>query len=122
LGQLCTQYDVILTPTLGAPPQKLGYLDTVNIPTDEFIKPQSDHSPFTWLHNVTDLPAMSVPLFWNAQGLPLGVQFGGRYADEATLYSWPDNWKRHGRGKRKFRQSKIPNEVGQGQVALASGS
>jgi amidase len=29
---------------------------------------------------------MSVPLFWNAQGLPIGVQFAGRYADEATLY------------------------------------
>jgi Asp-tRNA(Asn)/Glu-tRNA(Gln) amidotransferase A subunit family amidase len=86
VANFLTQYDVILTPTLGAPPPKLGYLDTVNLPTEEFIKRQSDHSPFTWLHNVTGLPAMSVPLFWNAQGLPIGVQFAGRYADEATLY------------------------------------
>ena len=86
VANFLTQYDVILTPTLGAPPPKLGYLDTLNLPTEEFIKRQSDHSPFTWLHNVTGLPAMSVPLFWNAQGLPIGVQFAGRYADEATLY------------------------------------
>jgi|Deesub1362A_J573_1020465.scaffolds.fasta_scaffold03532_6 Asp-tRNA(Asn)/Glu-tRNA(Gln) amidotransferase A subunit family amidase len=81
-----TQYDVILTPTLGAPPPKLGYFDTVNLSFDELSKRIFDFIPFTWLHNVTGLPAMSVPLYWNAQGLPIGVQFAGRYADEATLY------------------------------------
>jgi Asp-tRNA(Asn)/Glu-tRNA(Gln) amidotransferase A subunit family amidase len=86
VANFLTRYDVILTPTLGAPPPKLGYLDTVNLPTDEYLKRQYNHSPFTWLHNVTGLPAMSVPLYWNTEGLPIGVQFAGRYADEATLY------------------------------------
>ena len=86
VASFLTKYDVILTPTLGAPPPKLGYFDTVNLPFEELSKRFSDHSPFTWLHNVTGLPAMSVPLFWNSQGLPIGVQFAGRYADEATLY------------------------------------
>ncbi|MDJ0818230.1 MAG: amidase [Desulfobacterales bacterium] len=62
---------------VGASPGKLK---------EEFIERQSDHSPFTWLHNVTGLPAMSVPLFWNTQGLPIGVRFTSRYADEAILY------------------------------------
>ncbi len=81
-----TKYDVMLTPTLAAPPPKIGYFDTVNTPLEELLKRQFDHSPFTWLHNITGLPAMSVPFFWNAQDLPVGVQFAGRYADEATLY------------------------------------
>lgn len=86
VANFLTKYDVILTPTLGAPPPKLGYFDTTNTPFEELSKRFSDHNQFAWLHNVTGLPAMSVPLFWNAQGLPIGVQFAGRYADEATLY------------------------------------
>ncbi|UCH23788.1 MAG: amidase [Deltaproteobacteria bacterium] len=86
VASFLTKYDVILTPTLGAPPPKLGYFDTVNTPFEELSKRVSEHNQFAWLHNVTGLPAMSVPLFWNAQGLPIGVQFAGRYADEATLY------------------------------------
>jgi amidase len=86
VSSFLTKYDVILTPTLGAPPPKLGYLDTVNTPFKELSKRHCDYSPFTWLHNVTGLPAMSVPLFWNAQDLQIGVQFTGRYADEVTLY------------------------------------
>jgi Asp-tRNA(Asn)/Glu-tRNA(Gln) amidotransferase A subunit family amidase len=81
-----TQYDVILTPTLGAPPPRLGYLDTMGLSYEVMSRRLLDFIPFTWLHNVTGLPAMSVPLHWNAQGLPVGVQFAGRYADEATLY------------------------------------
>ena len=79
-------YDVILTPTLGAPPRELGYFDTVNLPLDVLGKRVFHFIPFTWLHNVTGCPAMSVPLYWNEDGLPIGVQFAGRYADEAMLY------------------------------------
>jgi len=86
VAEFLTRYDVILTPTLGTPPPKLGYLDTVNLPFEEFHKRLFDFLPFTWLHNLTGLPAMSLPLYWNAGGLPIGVQVAGRYADEATLY------------------------------------
>ena len=36
--------------------------------------------------NITGNPAMSVPLWWNADGLPVGVHFLGRFGDEATLF------------------------------------
>ncbi|GGI94632.1 hypothetical protein GCM10007978_35390 [Shewanella hanedai] len=42
-------------------------------------------SPITALFNMTGLPAMSVSLHWNADGLPIGVQFAGPYGGEAQL-------------------------------------
>jgi amidase len=45
-----------------------------------------DYMPFTPLFNATGQPAMSVPLHWNAAGLPIGMQFAARLGDEATLF------------------------------------
>jgi amidase len=42
--------------------------------------------PFTPIGNITGQPAMSIPLHWNAEGLPIGVHFVGRFGDEATLF------------------------------------
>ena len=41
---------------------------------------------FTQLFNAAGNPAMSVPLHWNAGGLPIGTQFAGRFGDEGTLF------------------------------------
>jgi amidase len=79
-------YDVWLTPTLGAPPPPLGFFDARQhggaLVLDRFI----EFLPFTPLANMTGQPAISVPLFWNAAGLPVGTHFFGRYADETTLF------------------------------------
>ncbi len=42
--------------------------------------------PFSPLANVTGQPAMTVPLAWNAAGLPIGSQLVARFGDEATLF------------------------------------
>ena len=42
--------------------------------------------PNTALFNVTGQPAMSVPLHWNADGLPIGMQFVARLGEDATLF------------------------------------
>ena len=78
-----TGYDAWLTPTLTRPPPPLGWFDT---DFDEHVARLFEFAPFTLLCNRTGLPAMSVPLVWNASGLPIGTQFVARFGDEATLF------------------------------------
>ncbi|MDJ0344545.1 amidase [Streptomyces sp. H10-C2] len=89
LGQLIadallSSYDVILTPTLAQPPALVGGLRNDADPAAEF-EGLAAFTPFTPLYNATGQPAVSVPLHWTEAGLPIGVMFGGRYGDEATL-------------------------------------
>jgi len=87
VGALFVEHDVLLTPTVAVPPYKLGVLDaTVPRAPEDWYAHMFSLCPFTALFNVTGQPAMSVPLYWNADGLPIGVQFAGRFADEATLF------------------------------------
>jgi amidase len=78
------KYDVVLSATLPAPPPKLGYLD-MNGDVDVFRKRVDEYISVTPLHNATGTPAITVPLHWTADGLPVGVHFAGRYAEEAML-------------------------------------
>jgi amidase len=79
------QFDVVLTPTLAEPPARVGYFEEVEPP--ENFERQKRFTPFTAVCNVTGQPAVSLPLYWNADGLPIGVMLAGRMADEATLIS-----------------------------------
>ncbi|MFI9052815.1 amidase [Streptomyces sp. NPDC053427] len=79
-------YDAILSPTLAGPPLPVGALRNDADPQAEFAAIGA-YTPFTALYNATGQPAVSVPLHWNAAGLPIGVMLGGRYGAEATLIS-----------------------------------
>ena len=82
-----TRYDVWLTPTLAEPPVPLGTFGaTYEDPLAGFFR-AAEHAPFTPLINATGQPAMSVPLYWNQAGLPIGSHFVGRFGDEATLFA-----------------------------------
>ncbi len=79
-------FDVLLTPVLGTDPPKVGHIDPVGLAPREVGKRQARVFPFTPPCNFTGQPAISLPLAWSEAGLPIGMQFAARYADEATLF------------------------------------
>jgi Asp-tRNA(Asn)/Glu-tRNA(Gln) amidotransferase A subunit family amidase len=85
IAQLQETYDILLSPTLAKPPVKIGKL-SLNQDNEPYEKEAISVSAFTMLFNATGQPAMSVPLHWTPDGLPVGVMFAGRYGDEMTLY------------------------------------
>jgi amidase len=80
------RYDVLLSPTMCQPPQPLGVLDMSTGDPDTYLAAVFASIGFTSLFNSSGNPAMTVPLAMSASGLPLGVQFAGRFGDEATLF------------------------------------
>ncbi|MCZ6770810.1 MAG: amidase [Gammaproteobacteria bacterium] len=77
-------FDLFLTTTLGAPPVPLGTLVYDGDPL-EFRRRSARFSPFTYITNATGQPAISLPLHWTPEDLPVGLHFVGRYGDEGTL-------------------------------------
>jgi Asp-tRNA(Asn)/Glu-tRNA(Gln) amidotransferase A subunit family amidase len=86
VARFMERYDIILTPTMAAPPWPLGVLDMMTTDTERYFKAVYASIGFTALFNSTGQPAMSVPLAWSTAGLPLGVQFVGRFGDEGLLF------------------------------------
>jgi amidase/6-aminohexanoate-cyclic-dimer hydrolase len=80
------RFDVLLTPTMATPPLPLGRLSLSRSDLPGLLADLPRTIGFTQLFNASGHPAMSVPLHWNAAGLPIGVQFAGRFGDEATLF------------------------------------
>lgn len=104
LTDLLSRYDVLLCATLAAAPIKIGEMQPTSaermqmravtaMPLEPLMKKvltEASNKAFTWagcteVFNLSGQPAMSVPLYWNARGLPVGVQFAAREGGEATL-------------------------------------
>jgi amidase len=107
MGRFHQKYDLFLTPTVATPPPKIGELQPKPVErvlmkainalgcgrlltwtglTDQMSLEGMARFPFTQLANFTGQPAMSVPLHWTAENLPVGVQFMAPVGDEATLF------------------------------------
>jgi amidase len=106
LGEFLTRYDLYLTPTVAMPPPRLGELATslrdkiasrvmiaLNLGglalrtgiVHNLAREHLRYTPFTQLGNITGTPAMSVPLHWTADGLPVGSHFNAAVGGEGLL-------------------------------------
>jgi Asp-tRNA(Asn)/Glu-tRNA(Gln) amidotransferase A subunit family amidase len=86
IGQFMERFDLMLSPTVAAPPLKLGIIGLSPEDVGSYYKAVGAFTPFTGLQNQTGQPSMSVPLAMSKSGLPIGVMFSARYGDEATLF------------------------------------
>ncbi|MDN7425082.1 amidase [Burkholderia sp. AU45388] len=88
-GRLMERYDALLTPTLAMPPLAPAALATVDDAQSlsDVIDRSHRFSPFTAWFNATGQPAMSVPLYQDEHGLPIGSQFAAAFGAESLLFS-----------------------------------
>jgi len=86
IARFMERYDVWLAPTLGEPPPPLGTFEATDDNPLAGFRRAFNFVPFTPICNATGQPAASLPLYWNDDGLPIGVHIAGRFGDEATLF------------------------------------
>lgn len=89
VGCFFQRYDIFLTPTLPELPPRIGEYNKNEKALDGYgwIEHVFRQSPFTAWGNVTGLPAMSVPLSFDAKtGLPIGAQFTAGFGREDILF------------------------------------
>ncbi|QIL73262.1 amidase [Diaphorobacter sp. HDW4B] len=84
LDRFLTQYDLILSPVTAVPPQLLGAL-RLDQPYQSYANEAMKSSAFTSLMNLSGLPAMSVPMHWTADNLPIGAHFVAPFGGEGRL-------------------------------------
>jgi amidase len=87
IGDFMQRYDILVTPTACIPPEPLGTYDPdePGADLDRFFEQLAPKETFTALFNATGTPALSLPLAWTRQGLPIGVQFVAKFGREDLL-------------------------------------
>jgi amidase len=78
-------YDAVLTPSLALRPVPIGELDGDNPDPAATFRRSGQFTPFTAIANATGQPAISLPFAHGEDGLPVGIHFFGRPAQEGAL-------------------------------------
>jgi amidase/6-aminohexanoate-cyclic-dimer hydrolase len=86
LTEFMATCDVFLAPTLCSPPLRLGELNPMSQDLSHIGPALRRYMPGTSMFNISGQPAMSVPLAWSKNGLPLGMMFAAGFGDEGTLF------------------------------------
>lgn len=88
VGCFMEKYDLILCPTMGKLPPKLGIIDSNVHPEwnyEKWTEEKSRYTHFTNLFNATGQPSISIPLFTSKNGLPIGMELSGRIGEDETV-------------------------------------
>ena len=85
-GEFFRRYDILLSPIVAAPPTPLGEIDMMGNNLDAYYSKLFDYVCFTAQFNMSGGPAASLPLHWTKDGLPVGVQIGADFGNEAVLF------------------------------------
>jgi amidase len=85
VARMFQRFDVLLSPVLANPPLPLGRCSMQNPDVESYAAELASELPFTPIYNLSGCPAISLPLHWTADGLPVGVQFGAGFGNEAVL-------------------------------------
>ena len=85
VGRFFEGFDTLLTPTMPAPPQRLGALALDHAEPRVYLENLKRTIGFTQLFNCSGGPAMSVPLAMSSDGLPLGIQFAADLGQDERL-------------------------------------
>jgi amidase len=85
-GEFFRRYDILLSPVTASPPPPLGTIDMMGNSLDAYFSKLFDYVCFTPQFNMSGGPAASLPLHWTADGLPVGVQIGADFGNEAVLF------------------------------------
>lgn len=88
VGQFFLDYDVLLTPCVGGPTPLIGESNPNRrqaMSPEEAMKMMRKYGQFLSLYNLIGTPAINLPLGFTAQGMPMGMQFGAGFGDEASL-------------------------------------
>lgn len=83
MREFMRDYDLLVTPSMPATAFTAG-LDEPDNWTRKTIAPL-DWTPFTFPFNITGQPAATLPVGFDRQGLPIGLQIVGRWRDDPTV-------------------------------------
>jgi len=86
MAEFRAQYPLALSPTQAKPPIPLGTINLSPADFSAYMREIVSFSPFTGIYNQTGEPAMTVPLHWTGDGLPVGMMFSAGLGQEGMLY------------------------------------
>ncbi len=87
VGTAFADYDIVVTPTMHETAYDLGRFTTTvaDCSPSDFIDADATNFSFVDVFNVTGQPALSLPLFLDSEGMPIGIQLAARFGDETVL-------------------------------------
>ena len=90
MADVFRHFDVLLSPTLAQPPAAVGRYKPTN---QDFVDYRNGadgvfaYSPYTAVFNASGQPAISLPTYWTADDLPIGIHLAAKFGADELLFN-----------------------------------